>query len=81
VQDLSQKHAAAADSARIASSRLDAVNRLKHLPATVREVAEAIQGLFPERILFTPQGLASTSNRTEAVDGQACKHTLGIRKT
>jgi hypothetical protein len=67
VQDLSQKHAAAADSARLASSRLDALNRLKHLPTTVREVAEAIQGLFPERIIFTPRGLASTSDRTEAV--------------
>jgi hypothetical protein len=67
VQDLSQKHAAAADAARLASSRIDALNRLEHLPTTVREVAETIQGLFPERILFTPQGLASTSDRTEAV--------------
>lgn len=67
MQDLSQKNAAAADSARLASSRLEALNRLKRLPTTVREVAEAIQGLFRERILFTPRGLASTADRTEAV--------------
>lgn len=67
VQDLGQKHAAAAESARLAASRVEAMNRLKQLPTTVREVAEAIQGLFPERIIFTARGLASTEDRSDAV--------------
>jgi hypothetical protein len=67
VQELGQKHAAAAESARLAVSRVEAINRLTRLPGTVREVAEAIQGLFPEQILFTPRGLASTEDRSEVM--------------
>jgi hypothetical protein len=65
VQDLGQRHAAAAESVRLSDSRIKAINNLKRLPTTVREAAEVI--LFPERIVFTAKGLASTEDRSEAV--------------
>jgi hypothetical protein len=71
VQDLSQRHAAAAESVRLSDSRIKAMNNLKRLPTTVRQAAEVIQALFPERIVFTAKGLASAEDRSEAVLGLA----------
>lgn len=71
VQELGQKQAAAAESAKISQSRLDVLKQLKHLPTSVREVAETIQRLFPEQILFTDRGLASSETRPESLVGTA----------
>lgn len=67
VQDMTQKHASANDSARLAASRIEALKRLHHLPTTVREVAQMVQSLHPAQIVFTERGLSSTEDRSDTV--------------
>jgi outer membrane murein-binding lipoprotein Lpp len=64
LQAAASSRKAAEEVARKAETRIRVMASLKRLPSTVTEVAEIMQQMFPDELVFTPGAMKSTEDRS-----------------